>query len=228
MTSEKPKAQAPAFTVAPQGAGFALLRDGEPLKTPGGNAFVLPSRKLADAVAAEFAAHGKFAAGKMPLATLAQTGLDRIEPQRDLIVESLLVYHSNSSEALVKLQEQQWNPVLEWLTGKLGEKWETTRGVMPIDQSEALHDAIGKYLSGLDGMRLAAACMLAATLSSVALAIAVVEGHTSASEAFMLSRLEEESQAEIWGRDPEAHKRAERIKEEIVATGQFLDLHGKA
>lgn len=232
MTAEKPKAKAPEFAVAAQGAGFAVLRDGAPLGTPAGALFVLPSEKLAQAVAAEWRQHGKFAAGKMPLTTLAQTGLDRIDSQRELIVESLLVYvdtdalvyRSNSSEALVQRQERDWDPVLEWLESRLGQKWETTRGVMPIDQSEALHDAIGDYLAQLDSMRLAAACMLSATFSSVALAIAVTEGHIGAEEGFMLSRLEEEAQAEAWGRDPEAEKRAQRIKDEIVSAGHFLDL----
>ncbi|NBO18450.1 MAG: ATPase [Proteobacteria bacterium] len=236
MTAEKPKVKIPEFTVAPQEGGFAVLRDGTVLATPAGAAFVLPSKKLAEAVAAEWRQHGKFAAGKMPLTTLAQTGLDRIDTQRELIVESLLVYvdtdalayRSNSSEALVKRQERDWDPVLEFLRDKLGEKWETTRGVMPIDQSEALHNVIGDYLAGLDSMRLAAACMLSATLSSVALAIAVVEGYISAENAFTLSRLEEEAQAETWGRDPEAEKRAQRIKDEIISAGQFLDLRGTA
>ncbi|MBY0406190.1 MAG: hypothetical protein K2Q01_00735, partial [Rickettsiales bacterium] len=71
---------------------------------------------------------------------------------------------------------------------------------------------------------LAALCMLSATYSSVALAIAVSEGRLNARESFALSRLEEESQAETWGRDAEAEKRAARMQEEIIAAGHFLDL----
>jgi chaperone required for assembly of F1-ATPase len=168
----------------------------------------------------------------MPITTLAQTAIDRIDDQRELIVESLLVYvdtdalvyRSSSAEPLLKLQQRDWDPVLQWAQKKFGTAWETTQGIMPVDQSPALHDAIRTYLNALDAMRLAACCMLSATYSSVVLAIAVVEGYISAEGAYLTSRLEEEAQAEIWGRDPEAQQRADKIKEEIIATGRFLDL----
>ena len=222
------------YTISSQGSSFAICSADKPLLTPQKLPMLLPTQALAEAMAEEWRAHGKFAAGKMPLTTLAQTAIDRIENQRELIVESLLtyvdtdalVYRSSSSTALLKKQEAQWNPVLEWTAQKLGAKWETTTGVMPVDQTEALHKAIRNYLGNLDTMRLSAACMLAASFSSVALAIAVTEQNLTAEKAFQLSRLEEEQQAETWGRDFEADKRAAKMQEEIIAAGRFLDLLG--
>ena len=69
-----------------------------------------------------------------------------------------------------------------------------------------------------------AVCMLASGYSSLALAIAVLEQHVSAEDAFLLSRLEEEFQAESWGRDEEADARTEKLADEILAAGHFLDL----
>lgn len=220
------------YTVTPHQSAFAISKQGQPLSTPVGRPFLLPSRKLAEAIAAEFARHGKFAAGKMPITTLAQTAIDRIDDQRELIVESLLVYvdtdalsyRSSGSDEIAKRQQRDWDPVLEWLQKRLGATLLTTQGVMPIDQPPQLHAAIREYLTKMDAMQLAACCMLSATFSSVVLAIAVVEDYISAEGAFMLSRLEEEAQAEIWGRDPEAQQRADKIKEEIIAAGRFLDL----
>lgn len=221
-----------AYTVQPAASCFAVYGAGKPLRTPGKQPLELPGRALAEAVAAEWQAHGKFAAGKMPLTTLAQTAIDRIEGQRELIVESLLTYvdtdalayRSGSSLTLQDRQKKDWDPVLAWLGEKLGVPWEVTSGVMPVDQSAELHHAVRAYINALDSMRLAAACMLAATCSSVALAIAVVERHLTAERSFFLSRLEEEAQAESWGRDAEADRRAAAMQEEIMAAGRFLDL----
>jgi len=222
------------YTVTPNGTSFAIHAKGVPLLTPQKLPMHLPTSALAEAMACEWRTHKKFAAGKMPLTTLAQTGIDRIEEQRELIVESLLtyvdtdalVYRSSSSQSLLKKQEDQWNPVLDKTASLLKAKWDVTTGVMPVDQAPELHDAIRGYLNNLDTMRLSAACMLSASFSSVALAIAVVEKYITAETAFALSRLEEESQAETWGRDFEADKRAAKMQEEIVAAGYFLDLLG--
>lgn len=220
------------YTIIGTENAYAIHTGDKPLLTPQKLPMLVPTKALAEAMAEEWRAHGKFAAGKMPLTTLAQTAIDRIEEQRELIVESLLtyvdtdalVYRSNSSQKLQSTQKTQWDPVLEWLAARLGAKWEVTSGVMPVDQSAALHESIRKYLTSLDSMRLAAACMLAASYSSVALAIAVTEKHVTAEKSFQLSRLEEEAQAETWGRDFEADKRAARMQEEIIAAGLFLDL----
>jgi len=95
---------------------------------------------------------------------------------------------------------------------------------MPIDQSPALHLAVKRYLNSLDEWQLAAFCVLSSGYSSLVLAVAVCEQHLSAEEAFSLSRLEEDYQAQEWGRDSEAESRALKMKAEIVAAGQFLHL----
>ncbi|MBY0406056.1 MAG: ATP12 family chaperone protein, partial [Rickettsiales bacterium] len=127
----------PAFTTAPESGAHAIQANGKTLTTPDKRPFVLPTQALAEAIAAEFATHGKFAAGKMPLATLAQTAIDRIDAQKELIVESLLtyvdtdalVYRSSSSASLLTRQKEQWDPVLAWLKTRLDASWETTTGV---------------------------------------------------------------------------------------------------
>ena len=73
-------------------------------------------------------------------------------------------------------------------------------------------------------MQLAAACVLASGCSSLALALAVLEKHIDGAGAFRLSRLEEEAQAEAWGRDIEADRRAQQLREELLAAGHFLRL----
>ena len=209
-----------------------VVINGKSLLTPKKNTFAVPTQALADAINTEWQAHGKYVAGKMPLTALAYTAIDQIAPQKALIIESLLTYvdtdtlsyRATSSEKLATQQLEQWAPVLDKLGALLGTDWEVTSGVMPVDQSPELHKAIEKRLNTLDAMSLAALCVLASGYSSIALMLAVLEKHVDASEAFRLSRLEEESQAERWGRDSESDARAERLKAEVVAAGEFLRL----
>jgi chaperone required for assembly of F1-ATPase len=210
----------------------AVTVGGNPLFTPSKKPLMVPTQALADAIASEWQAHGKYVPNKMILTSLAYTAIDQIEHQTPLIIETLMVYidtdalsyRATSSEKLATQQLEQWAPVLDRLAKLLGTGWEVTSGVMPIDQSPALYKAVEQQLKALDAMHLSACCLLASGLSSLALMLSVLKKHMDAAEAFRLSRLEEESQAETWGRDSEADARARKLQEEIVAAGQFLHL----
>jgi len=223
---------ASTYSAAAQDSDFAVGVGGKPLFTPEKNPLHVPAKALAEAISAEWQANGKYNAGKMPLTALAYTAIDRIGSQKDAIVEVLMVYidtdtlsyRAGASEKLAKQQKELWGPILDWAGQTLGVTWAVTSGVMPLDQSPALHKAIEKYLGSLSAMQLSATCVLSSGFSSLVLALAVLEDHLSAEEAFHLSRLEEESQAEAWGRDKEADVRAERLKSEILDAERFLDL----
>ena len=45
-------------SVTAQDGGYAVLLDGKPVRTPGGNALELPTEKLASAIAAEWRGQG--------------------------------------------------------------------------------------------------------------------------------------------------------------------------
>ena len=209
-----------------------VLVNDKSLYTPGKQALIVPTQALADAITAEWRANGKYVGSKMPLTTLAYTAIDRIVGQEKAIVEVLLVYldtdtlsyRASSSEALAKKQKEQWDPILSQLDKMLGTPWQVTSGVMPVDQSPQLHKAVEKYLSSLNAMQLAAGSVLSSSLSSLALALAVLGRHINADEAFRLSRLEEDHQAEQWGVDSEAESRAARLKDEINDAARFLGL----
>jgi chaperone required for assembly of F1-ATPase len=224
-----------AFTIVPQGGGFAVAMQGAVMHTPGRQPLVVPTQALAEAIAAEWRANGRYSVAKMPLTSLAYTAIDRIAGQEKAIIEVLLVYldtdtlsyRASGAEALAKRQKEQWDPILDWVRGRLDAAWEVTSGIMPADQSPKLHKAVGKYLTSLSAMQLAAASMMSSACSSLALTIAVLERHVGAEDAFRLSRLEEDYQAEQWGRDEEAEARAMRVKGDIMETGRFLELLGR-
>ncbi len=202
-----------------------------PSQTPGKNPFAVPEA-LAGAIAAEWEGKKAFNMASMPLTALAYTAIDRIGGEKGNIVEVLLAYvdtdtlcyRASAAPDLEKRQKREWDPILAWAGAKFSALWQTTHGVMPLEQSRTLHKALREYLTEMDDMRLAAVSVLASLYSSLLLALAVADRHISAERAFALSRLEEAFQAEQWGEDKAARQRAERILEEIKPVARFLDL----
>jgi chaperone required for assembly of F1-ATPase len=113
---------------------------------------------------------------------------------------------------------------MNWAARQFQSIWQTASGIEPAIQTQETHRGVRARLEALDSMRLAAACVMASVFSSLLLTIAVLAGEVSAEEAFELSRLEEEVQAEQWGRDAEAQARKARVKAEIQAVSRFLGL----
>jgi chaperone required for assembly of F1-ATPase len=200
--------------------------------TPGKHPLTVPSKALADAIEAEWKGAKKFNPDKMPLTALAYTAIDRIEGQEPNIIEALMVYidtdtlsyRASGSEKLADLQKKYWDPILDWANKTLGATWKTTDGVMPLEQPKKLHQVVEKRLKKMNSMQLASFCLFASGFSSLVLALAVFDKHLAVDDAFRLSRLEEDTQAQAWGLDADAETRAKRLHAEIVDAGRFLSL----
>lgn len=202
-----------------------------PAQTPAKNPFELPNDALKSAIEKEWQGQQKFSPGKMPLTSLAFTTIDRIALAMDVMVEAMLVYADTDTicyrapeNELKERQKAQWDVVLAWCSLLLGTKWQVVEGIMPMDQPPAVHAALRSYLQKKDAWTMAAFSLLASGFSSLILAMAVVEKHLSAAEAFDLSRLEENYSTEKWGSDEEAASKAARLKAEILDAAQFLKL----
>ncbi len=66
-------------TAAPAEGGFALLLDGRTVRTPGKRGIIVPSRPLADALAAEWAGQGEaIDPSTMPLTRIVNAALDGV------------------------------------------------------------------------------------------------------------------------------------------------------
>lgn len=221
-----------SYTVLSQETGFAVTGNGEVLFTPGKLPLILPCKALATAIAAEWETHQKYNGMQMLMTTLAYTGIDRIRQQKAQVIEALmeyidtdtLSYRATGSEKLSKRQEKEWAPVMKWAQRAFSRPWQTSTGVMPVEQAPETHADIKKMLQKMDAMRLSASCLLTSGYSSILLTLAVLNNRVSAVEAFRLSRLEEDSQSEAWGEDEEATRRAEALKAEIVIAERFLNL----
>lgn len=215
------------------GEGFAIHLDGKPVKTPGKTPLILPTPALANAIADEWAMQGeKIALETMPLTRLANTAIDGVAKHSADVAAAilkfaqhdLLCYRAETPAALGARQRTLWDPQLLWLAARYDAKLNVTTGIQAIAQTEAALAALARALDGYDDFSLAALHVMAGITASLVLALALAQGRIDAGTAFMLSRVDEEFQAEKWGRDAQAAARAALLRRELEEAAAFLTL----
>jgi len=211
-------------TLAEAEGGFHVLLDGKPVKTPGRNPLRLPTRRLAEAVAAEWQAQGdEIVATSMPLLRLSNTVIDGVAVNRADVVTAilrfgendLLCYRAHQPLELANRQADGWDPLLAWARQRLGARLHVAEGLTHLDQPPEALTALREMMEGYDAWTLAGLHVIASVTGSLVLGLAVVEGHISGPDAFRLSRIDETYQIEKWGQDAEAEKRAAGLAQEV-------------
>jgi chaperone required for assembly of F1-ATPase len=214
-------------------SGYGVTLDGRPVRTPSKEALTLPTRKLAEAVAAEWAAQeGEIKPQTMPMMQLVSTAIDRVRPRRDAVIgeiasyaeTDLLCYRADGPTGLVARQASEWQPVLDWAAGQYDALLSVTEGVMPVAQPRAAVAALRAAVAECDEFALAALYNLTIASGSLVLALAVRDSAVEPESACDASQLDEEWQASEWGHDPVAESRRERARGEILSAARFLAL----
>ena len=217
------------------GEGFGVWLDERRLKTPARAAFTVPSAALAEAIAGEWNAQGeKLDIPSMPLTALSNAAIDRIAPEREAFAgrlasygaNDLLCYRAESPMELAVRLAKGWQPALDWVAETHGARLVLAEGVIHVDQPPEALEKLKTAILKLDAFRLGALHVLTTAMGSLGLGLGVLGGRFTPGEAFDLSRLDEEFQAERWGRDAEADTRTARIRAEAENAGRFLALLG--
>lgn len=214
--------------------GFAIHLDGRPIKTPARNPLNLPTRQLAEAIAAEWTAQGEeIDPATMPLTALAQGALDQVAQERDRIVgriaafsDSDMLYYrgDDSQQALADHQAEQWDPLLDWARQRYDVSFILTRGIMHQSQSEQTIARLSEVVETQDDFTLAAMLSLVGLAGSLVAVLALVEGAYDADTLWPLMNLEELWQEQQWGIDDLAFETRAIKQAEFLAAMQFLDL----
>lgn len=213
--------------------GFGVFLDDKPVRTPLGDGLLLPVHSLARAIVAEWQAQGEaIDPSSMPLCGYANTAIDRVGKDRKTVLDTLLkyaetdllCYRADQPDDLVKKQNDDWQPLLDWAHQALGAALQVTVGVLPIEQSPEAMTALGNAVADLDDMELSAVASIAAACGSLVLALALSGGRIDALQAFQLSQLDEDFQSQRWGIDSEAKALQEKTRENIASAALFLSL----
>ena len=215
--------------------GHRILLDGKPMRTPAKAVLVVPTRALAEAIAAEWGAvpdKADINVSHLPLTRLAATGLDRVTSQRARVIEDtakyagsdMLCYRASEPETLVKRQQAIWQPLLDWADARYGARLVIVEGLAFVEQPADAVARLGEAVATHSDLGLSALYNLTHISGSLIVALAVAEGHLAAADAFAAAQLDELYQVERWGEDPIATKRHEGIRHDIEAGARFLAL----
>ncbi|MCK1391341.1 ATP12 family protein [Bradyrhizobium sp. 1] len=208
--------------VAEVEGGFAIMLDGKPIRTPSKRQVVIPSRALADAVAAEWAAQGEtINPMTMPLTRVANSVVEGVVDRVELVAEDLakyfesdlLFYRAGHPEGLVAREAAHWDPVLFWAAETLGAHFILSEGVMHVKQPDEAIQAARAALPG-DAWSVAALHVVTTLTGSALLALALAHGARDAGQVWDAAHVDEDWNAEKWGVDEEAAaRRAARLRD---------------
>ncbi|WP_297976302.1 ATP12 family chaperone protein, partial [uncultured Amaricoccus sp.] len=186
--------------VRPEAGGFAVVLDERALRTPAGTLLTVPRRALAEAVAAEWDALGaEIDPRRLPLTRLANSALDRVEPQRAAVTATiaaygetdLVCYRAESPAALAARQAAAWDPWLGWARRELRAPLVAVGGVIPQEQPPASLAALRAAVAAEGPFGLVALHELVALSGSLVLGLAVRRGALDPGAAWEISRLDE-------------------------------------
>ncbi|OIP82889.1 MAG: ATPase [Rhodobacterales bacterium CG2_30_65_12] len=220
-----------------EGGGFAIALDGRPVRTPAKAPLVLPSRALAEAVAAEWEAQtGEVRPETMPLTRTANAAIDKVAVQHDEVAAllaaygetDLLCYRAEAPEELVRRQAEAWDPLLDWAAEALQARLATVTGVIPAQQDNQALERLARRVHAFDAFRLAAFHDMVSLSGSLVLGIAAAETVHDPETIWALSRVDESWQAEQWGEDEDAANHTALKKQAFVDAMRFFSLLGRA
>lgn len=213
--------------------GWAIALDERPVKTPGRKSLAVPSRKLADAIAAEWAGQEEeIDPVSMPLTGLANAAIDRVEPHRENFAAELaqygetdlLCYRADSPAELIANQCEAWDPLLEWAADRFGVEFETTTGIVHSPQPDDTIAKLKAATDGFDAFRLAGLSPLVRIGGSLVAALALAENAFDEDTIWSATRIDEDWQASQWGEDEEAIEARDARRREFSAGKRFLRL----
>ncbi len=217
--------------IAPVETGFAVRLDRATPKTPAKKPLVLPTQAAAELVAAEWDAQietiDPFA---MPITRLVNVALDRaVETRAAMVGEivkyaatDLVCYRATTPASLVAAQAAAWDPLLTWAEAHLGVHLVTTMQALAIDQPAESLARIEAAAHALDDLRLTALAFANGLAGSAIVALALIHRRIDGETAFRAIRVEEDWQAERWGRDPDEEKIANARRVDLIAAERLV------
>jgi len=217
--------------------GFEVRLDGRPVRTPLKTLLALPTRALAEAVAAEWQAQeGEIDPGTMPMTRSSNAALDKVTPQHAEVAAmlagygetDLLCHRAGHPDGLIDLQNKGWNPVLDWAAGRYGAPLVVVQGVLPADHPSASLTALAAAVSGFRPFSMTALHDLVTLSGSLVLGLWVADGAGDPQAAWALSRIDEDWQVSQWGADDEAGEAAEIKRAAFLHAARFLELSAGA
>ncbi|MBR9843702.1 MAG: ATPase [Rhodobacteraceae bacterium] len=219
--------------VAEDESGFGVRLDGRAVKTPAKAALIVPTRSMAEAIAAEWEAQdGEINPTAMPTTRGANAAIDKVRIQHGEVADMLaeygnsdhLCYRATQPEELILRQEEAWNPLLEWSASELKAPLARVSGIMHCAQDPESLAQLRKRVHALNEFELAAFHDLVSLSGSLVIGFAAVHRWSPIERLWEISRIDETWQEEHWGVDEEAQAQAEIKREAFFHADRFFGM----
>ncbi len=230
MSEWAPKRFWKTTSVAELADGYTVELDGRRVRTPAKATLIVPSKEMAEAVAAEWDAQSESVdPTTMPFTRSANAALDKVTDQHtevaDMLADygdtDLLCYRAESPQELVARQAEEWDPALDWAHDALGARLAPRSGILHTPQEAEALAILRARVHALNPFQLAAFHDLVCMSGSLILGFAAAEGWRDAGDIWEMSRLDERWQEEQWGVDDEARESSEIKKVAFLHAKRF-------
>lgn len=220
-------------TVEAEEGGWRVKLDGRNIKTAAGKPQIVPAQPLAEAMAAEWSGQGEeIDTAAFQLRDLADYAIDAVASGRDALVHELaayaetdtLCYRGDEGEPLHQRQMDVWEPLLAAAEQRWDVHFERISGIVHRPQPSETVARIHAVLAAESDFTLAALRMLTSLSASLVIALAAIMPGADADVLWAAANLEEDWQAELWGRDAEAESRRQTRFEAFRLAMQFVEL----
>lgn len=210
--------------------GWRAELDGRAIKTVRGAAQIVPTRALAEKLAQEWEAQGEtIDPGSFPMRDMANYAIDMVAPARREHAAALiafaetdtLLYRADPGDALRARQETEWEPIVAAFEARENVSFERVSGIMHRAQDSAALDTIEARLARLDPFALAGLEAMTHLAASLITGLSAMEADADPDALWRAASLEEEWQAQLWGRDAEAETRRKRRRGDFIQAFDF-------
>ncbi|SJX61652.1 related to ATP12-F1F0-ATPase complex assembly protein [Sporisorium reilianum f. sp. reilianum] len=198
--------------------GFQILLDGRSIRTPNGQAIVIPRERelLATCIAQEWSEQGKvLKPHTLPLTSLAARALegctDTVERkgiEADLLrylENETICFHESTPQSLVDLQTTHWTPLLAHINTTYATRITPFPSLLNNTHPPGTLATFATHLSTLHAVDLAAFERAVMLTKSFLISLALVSGHLDVEAAAKAAEVEVQSQINRWGAVEDSH-----------------------
>lgn len=207
--------------------------DGKPLRTPAREPLAVPTSALAEAISEEWnGVEEKIDPRNMPLTGLANAAIDRVGHDKQAFAAGLAkyaegdlaCYRAEGPPELVNRQGESWDALLSWARRRFDVDFNTTSGILHVDQPPATVEQLAHAVAALDAFRLAGLSPHVTIGGSLIAALGVLERAFTPNQAWQAVSVDDRWQLEQWGSDAEAEAALENRRRDFLAAARFLEL----
>lgn len=211
--------------------GWQVTLDGRGIKTVKTAEQIVPTRALAQQLAEEWENQGeKLDPSRFPMRDMTDYALDIVAETQAEIAEKLtaygdtdtLLYRADPDEPLFPRQMEIWEPIVAAFEAREGVGFTRISGIIHKPQAETTLTHLRERLEAQSPFALTGIEAMASLAASLIVALTAAEGHQGPLALWEAANLEEEWQAEQWGRDEEADERRAKRQQSFLTAHLFV------